>query len=187
VLPNFSEPFQSRRKEIVFCRVLFFRLFPSPFLIAANVQILIFVSFLLFRDAAAPTTTVQEPQEAMDYLKALKAVLKKALKHDGLARGLRESVKALDRKDAHLCVLAESCNEPAYKRLVEALCHEHKVNLLTVEDGKELGVWAGLGKFDKEGNSKPKHPGASVVVVRDFGEPSAELDFLLEHIKKSKQ
>lgn len=38
-------------------------------------------------------------------LDALKGVLKLALMHDGLARGLREASKALDRRQAHMCVL----------------------------------------------------------------------------------
>merc|ERR1712225_163901 len=41
----------------------------------------------------------------MSVLDALKGVLKLALMHDGLARGLREASKALDRRQAHVCVL----------------------------------------------------------------------------------
>ena len=43
----------------------------------------------------------------MSVLDALKGVLKLALMHDGLARGLREASKALDRRQAHMCVLNE--------------------------------------------------------------------------------
>ena len=80
----------------------------------------------------------------MSVLDALKGVLKLALIHDGLARGLREASKALDRRQAHMCVLNEACEEEAYKKLVVALCSEHKIPLIKVPDGKQLGEWAGL-------------------------------------------
>ena len=80
----------------------------------------------------------------MSVLDALKGVLKIALIHDGLARGLREASKALDRRQAHMCVLNEACEEEAYKKLVVALCGEHKIPLIKVPDGKQLGEWAGL-------------------------------------------
>jgi small subunit ribosomal protein S12e len=80
----------------------------------------------------------------MSVLEALKGVLKLALIHDGLARGLREASKALDRRQAHMCVLNEACEEEAYKKLVVALCSEHKIPLIKVPDGKQLGEWAGL-------------------------------------------
>ncbi|KAL8381458.1 hypothetical protein RB595_005632 [Gaeumannomyces hyphopodioides] len=81
---------------------------------------------------------------SMSVLDALKGVLKLALMHDGLARGLREASKALDRRQAHMCVLNEACEEEAYKKLVIALCSEHKIPLIKVPDGKQLGEWAGL-------------------------------------------
>lgn len=83
----------------------------------------------------------------MSVLDALKGVLKLALMHDGLARGLREASKALDRREAHMCVLNESCEEEAYKKLVIALCSEHKIPLIKVPDGKQLGEWAGLCEY----------------------------------------
>eukprot|EP01121_Diplochlamys_sp_Union-15-3_P012718 TRINITY_DN3853_c0_g1_i1.p1 TRINITY_DN3853_c0_g1~~TRINITY_DN3853_c0_g1_i1.p1 ORF type:complete len:133 (-),score=24.58 TRINITY_DN3853_c0_g1_i1:60-458(-) len=126
---------------------------------------------------------VSEKPGEMDLLSALQEVLKTALIHDGLVRGARECIKALDRGEAYLCVLAQSCNEPQYTRLVEALCNEHKINLLKVPDGKQLGQWAGLCKLDKDGNPR-KVVGASCVVVKDYGDRSAHLDFLLNHFKK---
>lgn len=69
---------------------------------------------------------------SMDVNTALQEVLKTALIHDGLARGLHECAKALDKRQAHMCVLAQNCDEPSYVRLVEALCAEHNINLIKV-------------------------------------------------------
>jgi len=119
----------------------------------------------------------------MDIEAALKAVLKAALCKDGLARGLHEAAKALDKKEAKLCILAQSCDEAAYTKLVEALCAEHNVNLMKVAEGKELGEWAGLCKIDAEGNAR-KVVNCSCVVVKDFGEETRALKILMEHFSK---
>jgi len=73
-------------------------------------------------------TTVGE----MDINDALRKVLKAALCADGLTRGIREAAKALDKRQAHLCVLATNCEEKEYIKLVEALCQEHQISLLKV-------------------------------------------------------
>lgn len=109
-------------------------------------------------------------------------VLKLALIHDGLARGLREASKALDRRQAHMCVLNEACEEEAYKKLVIALCSEHKIPLIKVPDGKLLGEWAGLCVLDREGNAR-KVVNCSCVVVRDWGEESQERNVLLNYFQ----
>jgi small subunit ribosomal protein S12e len=96
---------------------------------------------------------------------ALQVVLKKSLVVDGLARGIRECAKALDRRQAHLCVLAESCDEAEYTKLIEALCAERSINLIKVSDAKKLGEWSGLCKIDREGNPR-KVVGCGVVVVK---------------------
>ncbi|KAF1958387.1 hypothetical protein CC80DRAFT_409404 [Byssothecium circinans] len=118
----------------------------------------------------------------MSVLEALKGVLKLALIHDGLARGLREASKALDRRQAHMCVLNEACEEEAYKKLVVALCSEHKIPLIKVPDGKQLGEWAGLCQLDREGNAR-KIVNCSCVVVRDWGEESQERSILLNYFQ----
>ena len=144
----------------------------------------------------------------MSVLEALKGVLKLALIHDGLARGLREASKALDRRQAHMCVLNEACEEEAYKKLVVALCSEHKIPLIKVPDGKQLGEWAGLcmfscfpvllslrnrsvrdsvanncaGVLDREGNAR-KVVNCSCVVVKDWGEESQERSILLNYFQ----
>jgi len=124
-----------------------------------------------------------QSQAGMTIEQALQDVLKKALVHDGLARGLRECVKALDRREASLCVLVETCTEKEYVKLVEALCNEHNINLIKIADAKKLGEWAGLCKIDREGTAR-KVVGCSCVVVKNYGEDSEAMDVILQHFNK---
>ncbi|KAI8069074.1 50S ribosomal protein L30e-like protein [Gilbertella persicaria] len=129
-------------------------------------------------EVAVETTTTGQ----MSVEDALQEVLRRALVHDGLARGLKEAVKALDRRQAHLAVLVETCTESEYIKLVEALCAEHNINLIKVSDAKKLGEWAGLCKIDREGNAR-KVVGCSCVAVTDFGEESEAMNVLLDYFK----
>jgi len=104
--------------------------------------------------ADAVAAQVEEKQVDMDDANldpesAVRKVLRTSLLHDGLARGLHEAVKALDRREAHLCILAKSCNEPAYTKLITALCKEHSIPLFSIAEGKVLGEWAGLCKYNE--------------------------------------
>eukprot|EP01108_Squamamoeba_japonica_P007796 TRINITY_DN6753_c0_g1_i1.p2 TRINITY_DN6753_c0_g1~~TRINITY_DN6753_c0_g1_i1.p2 ORF type:complete len:149 (-),score=71.28 TRINITY_DN6753_c0_g1_i1:135-581(-) len=119
--------------------------------------------------------------EKMDVFEALQKVLKTSLIHDGLVRGLRQAVKALDRRQAHLCVLAGNVDEPNYVALVRALCDEHEVKLVKVPESKQLGEWVGLCKIDDEGNPR-KVVGCGCAVVKDFGEDTEALQVLLEYL-----
>ncbi|KAI8097321.1 40S ribosomal protein S12 [Halteromyces radiatus] len=121
-------------------------------------------------------------QDTMTVEQALEDVLRRALVHDGLARGLREAVKALDRRQAHLAVLNESCTESEYVKLVEALCAEHNINLIKVADGKQLGEWAGLCKIDRDGNPR-KVVACSCLAVTNYGEESEAMNVLLDYFK----
>merc|ERR1711937_480222 len=119
---------------------------------------------------------------SMDIYEALQEVLKTALIHDGLCRGVKEACKALDRRQAHLCILANSVDEPSYTKLIEALCAEHGISLLKVDDAKKLGEWSGLCKLDKDGKAR-KVNACGVVVVRDYGKESQALDVVREYLK----
>eukprot|EP01111_Echinosteliopsis_oligospora_P011797 TRINITY_DN396_c0_g1_i1.p1 TRINITY_DN396_c0_g1~~TRINITY_DN396_c0_g1_i1.p1 ORF type:complete len:146 (-),score=45.59 TRINITY_DN396_c0_g1_i1:65-502(-) len=134
-------------------------------------------------EVITPTTTEGTAEgQVMDVFTALKEVLKKALIHDGVARGLSECVKALDKRNARLCVLAQDCAEPTYVKLVEALCVEHSINLIKVPEGKQLGEWVGLCKLDKE--AKPRRVvNCSCVVVKNYGEESDALSILLNYFQ----
>merc|ERR1711874_493294 len=120
---------------------------------------------------------------SMDIYEALQEVLKTSLIHDGLCRGVKEATKALDRRQAHLCILANSVDEPLYTKLIEALCAEHGISLLKVDDAKKkLGEWSGLCKLDKDGKAR-KVNACGVVVVRDYGKESQALDVVREYLK----
>ena len=95
----------------------------------------------MVEEAAAPAAA---PGEPMDVNTAVQVVLKKALAHDGLSRGLHETTRSIEKGQAQLCILAEDCDQPDYKKLIEALCAEHNVNLISVSEAKQLGQWAGV-------------------------------------------
>merc|ERR1712111_78555 len=98
----------------------------------------------------------------MDLETALREVLKSALIQDGLSRGLHETTKALDKRQALLCILAENCDEPTYKKLITALCMEHGIPLI---------------KVDSEGKAR-KVVKCSSCVIRDWGKEGPAHDVL---------
>ncbi|XP_972340.4 small ribosomal subunit protein eS12 [Tribolium castaneum] len=138
-------------------------------------------------DVEVDDTPVAPPATggAMDVNQALQEVLKTAMIHDGIVHGLHEAAKALDKRQAVLCVLAENCDEPMYKKLVSALCSEHNIPLIKVDNNKKLGEWSGLCKIDNTGKAR-KVVGCSCVVIRDYGEESPALDVLKEYLKNAK-
>eukprot|EP00898_Chlorokybus_atmophyticus_P004632 jgi/Chlat1/516/Chrsp103S00996 len=134
------------------------------------------------QDAPPAEASAPAPGEPMDIMTGLQQVLKKSLAHDGLARGLHEAAKAIEKHTAQLCIVAEDCNQPDYTKLVEALCQEHSVSLIQVPKAKQLGEWAGLCKIDAEGKAR-KVVGCSCVVIKDYGEESEALNVVQEYLK----
>jgi small subunit ribosomal protein S12e len=132
---------------------------------------------VVVEEVAAPA-----PGEPMTINTAVQLVLKKALAHDGLSRGLHEAARAIEKGEAQLCILAEDCNQPDYKKLIEALCAEHNVNLITIPENKQLGEWAGLCKLDAEGTPR-KVVGCSCAVVTDYGDETEGLAVLQDYLK----
>ena len=102
----------------------------------------------------------------------------------GLVKGLNEVCKCLDRKEALLCVLADDCNDPKYKKLVTALAKANSIPLITVESRDNLGEWLGHCKYDKTGEAR-KVKGTSSIAIKNYGEETEALSFVLNHIKEN--
>merc|ERR1739838_709028 len=132
--------------------------------------------------AAAPAPV----ETKMDKMQAVQQVLKDALCADGLARGLREAVRALDRKSAYFCVLCTDIDTSAYTALVEAMCNEHQIPYINVDNAKTLGEWAGLCKLDQEGNPRKVVP-CKCVVVTDIGRESQAWQVLKDHFESQRK
>ena len=130
------------------------------------------------------TVVVEEaPKVVLTPLEALKQVVKNSLYNEGLARGLYESVKALDKGTAHVAVLSANCNEPAYKKLITALCKQNNIALIELPDNKIIGEMAGLVRLKPDGGVA-KHIGCSCIVVKQWGVESEARTAVLEYIAK---
>ncbi|XP_072324753.1 small ribosomal subunit protein eS12-like [Scyliorhinus torazame] len=129
------------------------------------------------------SNTTQRPRKCRSVggVMGVKTVFQEVLKTvyilNGLCCGLRKADNVLDKREAHLCVLAGNCDEAQYVNLLVALCPEHQINPITVDDNKKLGEWVGLCKIDRE--EKPhKVLGCSSVVVKDHGKGSQAKDVI---------
>ncbi|KAF0852896.1 40S small subunit ribosomal protein eS12 (rpS12) [Andalucia godoyi] len=139
-------------------------------------------------EEAAPVAVavaVAAPAVELDLRSALQDVMKKSTTVDGLRRGLREATKALDRKEAIFAVLADDCDEAAYKKLIESLCKNHGIPLITGFGKHEIGELGGLAKRNAEGSVR-KNVKCSCAVVTDFGDDSTPAaQFIKSHISKA--
>ena len=120
---------------------------------------------------------------------ALRKVIRNAMSADGVVKGLNQVGKSLDRGDAFLCVLAEDCDDPKYKKLITALAKQNKIPIITVSERKDLGEWTGQCKYEKgDGKDKDlgkarKIRGCSSLVIKDYGQESNEKTTIEQHIK----
>ena len=130
---------------------------------------------------ATPVAPVEDAVPANGE-EALKIVIKKALEVNGVIRGLSEVARALDRRTAALCILADDCEDPSYKTLIQALCKQNHIDIITIGERVKLAEWAGLAKYDKAGNLKKTFK-CSSIVIKDFGEQSKALEMLMEQLK----
>uniref|UniRef100_A0A7S3JB14 40S ribosomal protein S12 n=1 Tax=Euplotes harpa TaxID=151035 RepID=A0A7S3JB14_9SPIT len=125
----------------------------------------------------------EEKKQEKSILTELPKVIQKSQINDGLVHGLNEVVKALDRKEAQLCLLADDCAEDKYKVLVEAFCHQNNIPLIHVSERNKLGEWLGYFKRDEEGKIR-KLRGVSSCALKEFGESTSALEYVLNYAKE---
>merc|ERR1712159_172053 len=122
-------------------------------------------------------------QDVFNVTHSLRQVILKASVHEGIARGIREAIRAIEQGTAQLCILAAACDDPNYGKVVEALCQEHNVNTIMVKDAAELGEWVGLGRKTVQGINKTTKIGCCrCAVITDFGEQSEGLSHLQAYL-----
>merc|ERR1711991_187778 len=68
---------------------------------------------------------------------AVEKVISLALQSGGVFRGLKECIKAIEREDALLLILAKDNDEPLYIQTLTALANEKEVPILKVDSKME--------------------------------------------------
>ena len=137
----------------------------------------------MYREPVIAPKVVEEKKIEKTIDTELPKVIQKSQINDGLVHGLNEVVKALDRKEAQLCLLADNCEESKYKDLVEAFCAQNNIPLIHVSERNKLGEWLGIFKRDEEGKIR-KLRGVSSIAVKDFGESSSALEYVLNYARE---
>ena len=62
------------------------------------------------------------------------------------------------------------------------MCKANNIPIIEVEKRLELGEWLGQCKYDKTGTAR-RVKGASSVAIKDYGEDTEALNFVLNYIK----
>merc|ERR1712051_46683 len=126
---------------------------------------------------------VEEEVKADNINDAIKSVIKKSQANDGLVKGLNEVLKALDRKQALIAVLATDCEDAKYEKFVTAMAKAGGIPLIEVDSRMDLGEWLGHCHYDKDGAAR-KVKGTSSVAIKNYGEETEALSFVLNYIRE---
>ncbi|XP_063141172.1 small ribosomal subunit protein eS12-like [Rattus norvegicus] len=106
-------------------------------------------------------------------------ILENTLIYYGLPCGSAKAAKDSDKGQAHHCVLASSCEKPVYVKRGEALCAQHRITLIKLDDSKRLGEWVCLCRID-QGGTYCNVVDCSCIVVKDYGKASQAKNIIEE-------
>lgn len=108
----------------------------------------------------------------MEIGEALQTCIQVAWQNRHLARGLNECARALERR-AVMCVFSRECAEENYTKLIMAMCREHNIPIVQVDDSKQLALWSNLAKIDEDGEVK-RWPKCTCVVITQWDPKSTD-------------
>uniref|UniRef100_A0A0A9WCT3 40S ribosomal protein S12 n=2 Tax=Lygus hesperus TaxID=30085 RepID=A0A0A9WCT3_LYGHE len=112
---------------------------------------------------------MQNEQEDKQFtIDELRVVVRNSQLCNGLARGLHECVKTIDRSQGHLCILNAGLSEDNYKRVIKALCAKRNVPIVYVNSNMVLGEMVGLARLKPDG-TPAKIVKCSCAVIREWG------------------
>ena len=102
---------------------------------------------------------------------ALREALRSGLIQDGLNRGLHETKKVLEKRQAILSIVSEYCDDEAVEEhvRVQALCQKYQIPFLTANENMELSKYSGFCKLDDNYN-KCEVGQCTIVAVKDWGQ-----------------
>jgi len=108
-----------------------------------------------------------EPTDLAEIIRGSKATRQ-------LRLGLNETVRAIEQGQVACCIAANDHTQKDCTNLIEALCAENKTPLLKVDSKELLGEWAGLAKFDEEGNVAKARPCGCLAIQNIPAGPAGE-------------
>jgi len=119
----------------------------------------------------------------MSIVDDLQTCVQEARNRRQLARGLNEVARTLDQRQAVLCILSKGCNEDNYSKLIKAMCSEHGIPMMQVDDSAVLGTWAGLARYNEDGEVRKVVKCACVVIQQWDRKQSSAQTNLIDFIK----
>jgi len=134
-----------------------------------------------------------EENKPLDRITAIQTVLGISLCHGGVAKGVAETLKALESGKAKVVFIAEDCDNEQLKSTIRALAEQSGVPVVEVPTWVELKDFCKLGmlsstiiKIAEEKGKEPKiKPKCSSAVIVDWGEDSEARRFLENELKQA--
>ena len=119
---------------------------------------------------------------------AIQTLISESISQRLFARGLNEACRNIEQRQATLCLLANNCDNSEYLKTVEGLCKESSppVPIIKVDSNEDLGKWAGLCRYDSEGNPK-KIVKCSCFLIKSWPKDSEAVSFIKNMLAEAGQ